>query len=193
MKEKLNIFTNLALLLLGVFCQMEMIRETLGFPVETFFYCWLTLLCVGLWYTAHGRRFNVIGILISLLTLFLVYRLEKPGILSQLTDFLGKIANLVSERFLPYRDPYSFNQTNDSYSFLFLSLGFLEAAYLAIALSSQGARIDLALLGTLPFSVFCVAVSEQPPLLSLLGMLLFWFLTAIGGSYFRKESGRFWK
>lgn len=190
MKEKLNISVNLALLLLGVLCQTEMLRETLGFPVDAFFTCWLLLVCIGLWYTAHGRRFNGIGILVSLLVLFLVYRLEKPDILSQLRDLFDRIANLVSEHFLPYRDPYPYTREEEAaYGFLFLSLGFLEAAYLAIALSSRGARTDLALLGTLPFSVFCVAVSEHPPLLPLLGMLLFWFLTAIGGSYFRKESG----
>ena len=190
MKEKLNISINLALLLLGVLCQTEMLRETLGFPVEAFFPCWLIFVCVGLWYTAHSRRFNGIGILVSLLVLFLVYRLEKPDILSQLRALFDRIANLVSERFLPYRDPYPFTrEIAAAYGFLFLSLGFLEAAYLAIALSSRGARTDLTLLGTLPFSVFCVAVSEHPPLLPLLGMLLLWFLTAIGGSYYRKESG----
>ena len=189
MKEKLNTSINLALLLLAVFCQTEMLRETLGFPVDSSFYLWLVLLCVGLWYTAHGSRFNSIGIFVSLLVLFLAYRLEKPDILSQLTDFFDRIANLVSERFLLYREPWSYRQESAGYSFLFLSLGFLEAAYLAIALSSRGARTDLALLGTLPFTVFCVAVSDHPPLYPLLGMLLFWFLTAIGGSYFRKESG----
>ena len=190
MKEKLNISVNLALLLLGVFCQTEMLRETLSFPVEAFFTCWLILVCVGLWYTVHGRRFNGIGVLVSILILFLVYRLEKPDILSQLKNFFDGIANLFSGRFLPYREPYPYTQeTSAAYGFLFLCLGFLEAAYLAIALSSRGARTDLALLGTLPFSVFCVAVSDYPPLLPLLGMLLFWFLTAIGGSFFRKESG----
>ena len=189
MKEKLNISVNLSLLLLGVFCQTEMLRKVLGFPVELSFYFFLALLCIGLWYTAHGRRFNGIGILISLLVLYLAYRLEKPDILSRLADFFDRIANLVSERFLVYRAPHPFNREASGYTFLFLSLGFLEAAYLAIALSSRGARTDLVLLGTLPFSVFCVAVSEYPPMLPLLGMLLFWFMTAVGGSYFRKESG----
>ena len=189
MKEKLNISVNLSLLLLGVFCQTEMLRKTLGFPVELSFYFFLALLCIGLWYTAHGSRFNGIGILVCLLVLYFAYRLEKPDILSRFTDFFDRIANLVSERFLVYRVPHPYSREAAGCSFLFLSLGFLEAAYLAIALSSRGARTDLVLLGTLPFSVFCVAVSEHPPLLPLLGMLLFWFLTAVGGSYFRKESG----
>ena len=189
MKEKLNVSTNLALLLLGVFCQTEMLRKTLGFPVQPHFYYCLVLLCIGLWYTAHGRRFNGIGILVSLCILFLVYRLERSDILSQLTDFFGKIGSLVSERFLLNTDSYPYSPEASGYSILFLTLAFLEAAYLSIALSSRGARTDLALLGTLPFSVFCVAVSETPPLLPLLGMLLFWFLTALGGSYYRKESG----
>ena len=189
MKEKLNISTNLSLLLLGVFCQTEMLRRTLGFSVQPHFYYCLILLCIGLWYTAHGRRLNGIGILASLLILFLVFRIGRSDILLQLTDFFGRIGNLVSERFLLNADSYPYSPEASGYSLLFLTLAFLEAAYLSIALSSRGARTDLALLGTLPFSVFCVAVSETPPLLPLLGMLLFWFLTAIGGSYFRKESG----
>ena len=161
MKEKLNISTNLALLLLGVFCQTEMLRRTLGFSVQPHFYYCLILLCIGLWYTAHGRRLNGIGILASLLILCLVFRIGRSDILPQLTDFFGRIGNLVSERFLLNADSYPYSPEASGYSLLFLTLAFLEAAYLSIALSSRGARTDLALLGTLPFSVFCVAVSDS--------------------------------
>ena len=46
MKEKLNISVNLSLLLLGVFCQTEMLRKTLGFPVELSFYFFLAHCCI---------------------------------------------------------------------------------------------------------------------------------------------------
>ena len=143
MKEKLNISTNLALLLLGVFCQTEMLRRTLGFSVQPHFYYCLILLCIGLWYTAHGRRLNGIGILASLLILFLVFRIGRSDILPQLTDFFGRIGNLVSERFLLNADSYPYSPEASGYSLLFLTLAFLEAAYLSIALSSRGARTDL--------------------------------------------------
>ena len=69
MKEKLNANINLALLILGVFCQIEMLLRTLRCPVDSIFYLWLSLICVGLWYTAHGRKYNWAGIVLSLLLL----------------------------------------------------------------------------------------------------------------------------
>ena len=189
MKKNLNAVVNLALLLLAVFCQTQLLLESLRCSVGSSFYFYLAILCLCLWYTAHGSRYNLAGILLSLALLALLCYTQKPAVFSQLTDFFDRIAGRLSEQYFHRGEPYPYRSAASGHDFLFLCFGFLECAYLTIALSSKGARTDLALLGTLPFCVFCVAVSNTPPLLPLLGMLLFWFLTAIGGSYYRRESG----
>ena len=106
----------------------------------------------------------------------------------QLNDALDRLTGAYMEQIVYPGEAYSYLNAASDHSLLFLFLLFLLSSYMGAAISSRSGRIGLSLLGSVPFFVTCLAVSVKPPVLPVFGLVLFWFLLAVGGSRYHEEA-----
>ncbi len=188
LKRHLNRGVNLALLLLFSYSLITLIILCLGCTVQPAFYLWGALLCLSTWLTTCTRNGFWAGLPASALLLFGASRYFSPDLSQQLNDLFDRLTGAYMEQILFPGDTYAYLNAAADHSLLFLFLVFLLSSYMGAAISSRSGRIGLALLGSVPFFLTCLAVTVKPPVLSLLGMMLFWFLLAAGGSHFDEDS-----
>ena len=184
MNRHLNRAVTLLLICLGIYPQLWMIIDTLELSVDPYFPLWLLALCVFTWAAAVFRPGLLLGLPLSGLTLYAAFRYYDTDLVAELFAVFDKITGVYYEHIFAPGDLYEYNFYADSSSLILLFLGFLLAAYLAAALTSQSGRVFMSCLGTVPFFAACIAVNGKPPIWVIVGMLLFWsLLLASGGSY----------
>ena len=188
MKKHLNRFVCLALLLLFSYSLLFLILSCLGCTVQPLFYLWALALCVFVWLTTCTRNGMWIGLPASALLLFAASRFFPADLGTQLSDVLDRLTGAYMEQVVYPGNSYDYLNASSDHSLLFLLLLFLLSSYMGAAISSRSGRVGLALLGSVPFFVTCLAVSVSPPVLPVFGLILFWFLLAIGGSHYSEES-----
>ena len=188
LKRHLNRGINLALLLLFSYSLISLILLCLGCTVQPAFYLWVALLCLSTWLTTCTRNGLWIGLPASALLLFGASRYFSPDLSQQLNDLFDRLTGAYMEQIVFPGEAYSYLNSASDHSLLLLFLVFLLSSYMGAAISSRSGRVGLALLGSVPFFLTCLAVTAKPPVLSVLGMMLFWFLLAAGGSHFDEDS-----
>ena len=188
MNKHLNRFVCLGLLFLFSYSLMALVLSCLGCTVQPAFYLWTALLCVSTWYTTCTRNGMWIGLPASALLLFAASRFFPSDLSLQLNDALDRLTGAYMEQVVYPGEAYAYLNGAADHSLLFLFLVFLLSSYMGAAISSRSGRVGLALLGSVPFFVTCLAVCVSPPVLPVFGMVLFWFLLAVGGSHYDEES-----
>lgn len=188
MNKHLNRAVNLALLLLFSFSLITLVVRCLGCTVQPAFYLWVGLLCISTWFTTCTRNGMWIGLPLSALLLFGASRFFPSDLSQQLNDVFDRLTGAYMEQILFPGEKYSYLNAASEHSLLLLFLTFLLSSYMGAAISSRSGRVGLSLLGSVPFFITCLAVTVRPPVFSVLGMLLFWFLLSAGGSHFDEES-----
>ena len=191
MKKHLNRAVNLALLMLFSFSLMTLVVRCLGCTVQPAFYLWVALLCISTWLTTCTRNGMWVGLPLSALLLFGASRFFPSDLSQQLNDVFDRLTGAYMEQILFPGEKYNYLNAASEHSLLLLFLTFLLASYMGAAISSRSGRVGLSLLGSVPFFITCLAVTVRPPVLSVLGMLLFWFLLSAGGSHFDEESNAY--
>lgn len=188
MKKHLNRLVLLGLLILFSFSIISLILSCLGCSVQPTFYLWAAALCVCVWVTTCTRNGMWIGLPLSALLLFAAYRFYPSDLNMQLNDALDRLTGAYMEQIVYRGEAYPYLNAASDHSLLFLFLLFLLSSYMGASLSSRSGRIGLALLGSAPFFITCLAVSVAPPVLPVFGLILFWFLLAVGGAHYHEDS-----
>lgn len=188
MKKHLNRLTCLFLLLLFGYSLLALIISCLGLSVQPSFYLWVALLCVSTWYTTCTRNGLFIGLPASALLLFAASRFFSADLVPQLNDAIDRLTGAYVEQVVSPGAAYTYLNGASDHSLLLLFLVFLLSSYMGASVSSRSSRIGLALLGSVPFCITCLAVSIRPPILPVFGLILFWFLLAVSGSHYDEEA-----
>ncbi len=183
-----NRLVTLALMLLGTFSLIYLILDTLGCRVASYYPYGLLLLCLIVWLIAYAKKGIWIGLPLIGILIYILYRFHAEDLKNQFINFCDRITGVFAENILYSGQSYPYINSASDHSILFLILGGLIAGYSIMSLTSQGARINLALMGSVPFFVLCIIMNERPPVPTIIGMLLYWFLTAAGGYVYREDS-----
>ena len=191
MKKHYNRAVCLALLLLFSYSLLTLLISCLGCTVQRSFYLWTALLCVSTWYTTCTRHGMWIGLPLSAVLLFAASRYFPSDLSLQLNDVIDRLTGAYMEQIIYPGEAYSYLNGSADHSLLLLFLAFLLSSYMGAAISSRSGRIGLALLGSVPFFITCLAVSTAPSVLPVIGMVLFWFLLAIGGSHYDEDTNSY--
>ena len=191
MKRHLNRSVTLALLLLFSFSLLTLIIQCLHCQVQSAFYLWMAFLCISTWLTTCTKNGVWVGLPSSALLLFAASRYFSSNLSEQLHDVFDRLTGAYMEQIVFPGEAYPYLNAASDHSLLFLFLVFLLASYMGAAISSRSGRVGLALLGSVPFFVTCLAITVKPPVLSVFGMLLFWFLLAVGGSHYDEDSSSY--
>ena len=191
MNKVLNRGVCLLLLFLYSFSLLALIIQSIGCSVQPAFYLWTALLCISTWYTTCTRSGMLIGLPVSALILFAASRVFPSDLSLQLSDVLDRLTGAYMEQIVYPGEAYAYLNGTADHSLLLLLFIFLLASYMGAAVSSRSGRVGLALLGSVPFFVTCLAVSSFPPVLPVFGMLLFWFLLAVGGAHYDEETASY--
>lgn len=191
MKRKLNRLVNLGLLVLGILSQLTLLLDTVRCEVSEWFPLWVGLLCLFIWFVVHARHGFLIGLPIFGILAACTARYLLPDLKLQFQNFCDRVTGVFYETVLYRGRTYPFLNAVQDHTILFLIVAFLLACYVAMALSSQGARTSLVLIETLPLFAICIMVNETPPAPAVAGVVLFLFLTAVGGSFYWEGSGSF--
>ena len=187
MNRHLNRISVLILICLGIYSQLWIIIDTLNLQVDRYFPYWLLALCVFAWISTVYRQGLLLGLPLFGLTLYGAYRFYDSDLVDELFAVFDKITGIYYEHIFAPGDIYEYTFYADSSSLILLFLGFLLAAYLAAALTSQSGRIFMSCLGTVPLFVVCIAVNGRPPIPAVLCALLFWALLFSGGGVYNTD------
>ena len=190
-KRKYNRLINLGLLLLGILSQMTLLLDTIRCEVSAQFPIWVVLACLFIWFAVHARHGLLFGLPVFAVLAAGTARYLLPDLKLQFQDFCDRVTGVFYETVLYRGRTYPYLNAVQEHTILFLVIAFLMACYIAMALSSQGARTSLVLIGTLPLFAICIMVNETPPPQAVAGVVLFLFLTAVGGSFYWEGSGSF--
>ena len=191
MRRNLNRLVNLGLLLLGTFSQLTLFLNTVGCRVSAQFPLWVILLCLLAWFVVHAKYGVLIGLPVFGLMAAGTVRYLLPDLKIQFQDLCDRVTGVFYETVLYRGRSYPYLNAVQDHTILFLIIAFLVAGYIAMALSSRGARTSLVLIGTLPLFAICIMVNETPSALAVAGVVLFLFLTAVGGNFYWDGSGSF--
>ena len=191
MRKTLNRLVILALLLLFTFSQLFLIRDTIGCSVDALFPLWVIAICLGNWLTTCAKRGLWFGLPLTALLLFAAYRYYQADLMLQVNDLFDKITGVYMERVAYPGDTYAYLNAASDHSLLFIFLAFLFSSYMSSAITAHSARLLLAMLGGLPFTLACIAVNLHPPIWTVVGLLLFFFLLAASGDHYAEESNAF--
>ncbi|MCR5090276.1 MAG: hypothetical protein K6C08_12295 [Oscillospiraceae bacterium] len=183
---------NLFLLLLGMESLCALVTESFHLitPVQT--YLWLALLCFLLWIASHFRYGILVGLPLSALTLYLLYREYSKDLLAEFQDLMGHISSAYYGNYSTSGTLYSFEASGDSHMTALLFLMFLLAAFTAISLSAGSFRIMLAELASIPVAAACIAINGAPSIYPILGLLLYWIGLIVSGDVFHPDDAA-WK
>lgn len=191
MRQTLNRLVILALLLLFTFSQLFLVLDTVGCSVDMLFPLWVIAVCIGNWLTTCAKRGLWIGLPLVALLLFAAYRYYQTDLMLQVNDLFDKITGVYMERVAYPGDTYGYLNAATDHSLLFVFLAFLFSSYMSSAITAHSARLLLAMLGGLPFTLACIAVNFHPPVWTILGLCLFFFLLAASGDHYAEESNAF--
>ena len=191
MKKALNSGITIALLLTGTISILYLTTATFRCSVSALFPLWVVLICLTLWLIGNLPKGIWIGIPLIGVLVFALVRYRAAEIKSQFLDLSDKITEVFTENILHRPQSYSVSTGVQDHTLMFLMLAFLFAAWFLLALTSHGARLHMILIGSLPLFAFCIFLNEDPPVPAVLGMLLFWLLTAAGGDNYRESSNGF--
>ena len=184
MNPRLNRLVSLLLLTLGMDCLFVLLRDSFSLIVPDEARIWLLGFCVLLWFSTSVRFGFLVGIPLSILSIWYLYRNYTADLFAEFQDILDHI---VSTYYSHYGNSAvsSYAGYADSHMVGLLILVFLIAAFVSIALTAGSFRIGLSELATIPFFLFCIAVNGNPPVAATLGMFLFWAGLQIGGESYR--------
>lgn len=191
LKKHFNRAVCLALLLLYSFSQLSLIILSIDCHVQPAFYLWLVLICLSTWLTTVTGKGMWIGLPLSAVLLFAATRFFPTDLSNQLNDVIDRLTGAYLEHIVFPGEAYPYLNAAQDHSLLFLFLTFLLSSYLGAAITSRSGRIGLSLLGSVPFFTACLAVTTTPPLLPVFGMVLFWFLLAVGGGHYDENSSSY--
>ncbi len=191
MTRRFNQLTILALLLLFTFCELYLIRESIGCTVGALLPVWIVLICLSTWFTTCSPRGLWIGLPLSALLLFGAYKFYHGALFVQVSDLFDRITGVYMEQIAYPGERYQFENIAADHSLLFVFLAFLFSSYMGSAITSRAGRLALALVGGLPFTFACLAVNRHPSILAVVGLVLFFFLLAAGSSHYGEESNSF--
>ena len=192
MSKHVNRALVFALLVLYTFSQLYLVSQTLDFSLSPAFPFWVMLLCITSWLTASIPYGLLVGLPASVLVLLFASRRFPSDLSLQLNDVLDRITGVYVEHVLSPGEGYPYVQNVPDHNLLLILFAFLLASYMAACLTSRSSRIGLALLGALPFSLGCLIVNERPPVLCVLGLILFLTLLAVSGPQYQ-ESSHSWR
>lgn len=188
MKRILNRGVCLLMLALYSYSLLSLLIRSINCSVQPAFYLWTALLCISTWYTTCTRSGLLIGLPSSALLLFGASRFFPSDLSLQLNDVLDRLTGAYMEQVVYPGETYAYLNGSSDHSLLLLLFIFLLASYMGAAISSRSGRVGLALLGSVPFFIICLTVCPSLPVLPAFGMLLFWFLLAVGGSHYDEDS-----
>ena len=189
MKKTLNLAANLLLLLLGTESIGALIADTFSIAVPDETWLWLALLCVLLWIATFFRRGILIGMPLCALVLWFLYRNDSEDLLLEFQDLLEHVNASYLGYFGGNGSPYPYTDLASGHMTALLFILFLIAAFLAASLASGSFRISLSYLLTVPLFAVCIAVNGKPPVLPVVGVLLFWCGIHLSGDSFRTGDG----
>ena len=187
-----NRFTALFLLLLASFSLLHLFVGCFHLLVPEIGYLYLALLCVFLWISACLPHGILIGMPLSAVLLYYIYRTCSTDLSLELFDVLDRISETYYYHFYLTNSVQAFSNSVASHLVIILFLMFVVAALIASSLTAVTWRIPLCLLSTVPLFAFCIAVEGSPSPVSSLALILFWLLLFLTGDGFLKEgkSGR---
>ncbi len=188
MKKALNLAANLLLLLLGAESIGILIAGTFSVTVPSETWLWLALLCVLLWVASSFRRGILIGMPLCAAVLWFLYRNDEEDLLIEFHDLMEHVNAAYFVHF-GGGSAYLYTDQAAGHMTALLFLLFLIAAFLSVSLVSGSFRISLTHLATIPLFAVCIAVNGKPPVLPVLGVLLFWCGVHLGGDSFRTDDG----
>ena len=183
-----NRIFNLLLMILGTLSLISLEIETFHCTVTDYFLLWAALVCVFVWALTHLSRGMLFGIPCFGLSLFYILRFRFAELRLSFEDLIDKITGVFWEQVLHRGMYYAFADLTEDHTLIFIILTLLFALWLALSLTSHGTRLQLTLIGGLPFFALCVLLDETPGIPAVVGMLLFWLLTASGGSDYQEDS-----
>ena len=187
MRKQMNRIVNLALMILAVLSLMLLQVETFRCRVPDSFVWKAVALCVVTWAVTHCPKGTLAGLPLLAAGIFYIVRYRLLELKLSFEDLADRVTGVFLEQIHPGRT-YPFAEPAPDHSLLFLILALLFALWLALALTSRGARLHLSLIGGLPFFAVCILLNEDPPVLPAVGMLLFWLLVAAGGSDYQESA-----
>ena len=182
---------NLGLLLLGTLSQLYLLIDTTGCKVSPQFPLWAALLCLVIWLSVQEKHGVLIGLAVFGVLGFVTVRSLLPDLKLEFQDFCDCVTGVFYETVLYRGRSYPYLKAAQDHTILFLVFTALIAGYAAMALFSKGARISLVLIGSLPLFAICVLVNETPFVPAVAGLVLYLFLTAVGGSFYWENSGSY--
>ena len=188
MKKALNLTANLLLLLLGAESIGILIAGTFSVSVPSRTWFWLALLCVLLWAASSFRRGILIGMPLCAAVLWYLYRSDEEDLLIEFHDLMEHV-NAAYFGHFGGGSAYLYTDQAAGHMTALLFILFLIAAFLSVSLVSGSFRISLTHLATIPLFAVCIAVNGKPPVLPVLGVLLFWCGVHLSGDAFRTDDG----
>lgn len=185
MNKWLNRTANLFLLVLCMLSLLGLIQGSFPLTIESGACAWLVLLCVLVWAAVFFRRAFFPGLLAAGVVLWVLIRRHADKLRPQLLDIVQAVRLSWLNSFINEGGGAVFRPVAEDHTLALLLILFVAAAYLAIVLSGGSYRVNLSLLLTLPAAALCLAVNRDPPVLPLLGLVLFWAELLISGDAYR--------
>lgn len=185
----LNKTGNLLLLLIGMESLCLLCCDTFRLSFSMQAGIWLALSCFLLWVCANFRRGFLIAVPICALALYLLFRNSSSTVLESFQNLATQVADTYYHHFSGINPDNTDTAANPNITGALLSLLFLLAVFVSFALSSASFRISLSRIATLPLFIACIIVNGSPPVLPVLGLLVFWVGLQIGGDSFRENDG----
>lgn len=190
MRKHLNRFSDLLLLLLCTYSIVSMILSSFNCTVDSLFPLYILVLCLALWFGSSFRRGMLIGLPVSLLTVYIAYRSYADDILFESADLLDKLTGAYYEHIYAPGSSYPFLNQSPAQDFTLILLIFLILIYLAPAITSTTWRIPFSLIGAVPIFAACIAVNGFPPKAAVICFVLFCLLLFAGGNNGEDSSNR---
>ena len=184
----LNKAGNLLLLLMGMESLCLLICDTFGLSFSIQSGLSLALMCIFLWLTTCFKRGFLFGLPLLFVVLYLTYHEGYGAFQSTIQTFAERIVN----RYLVHfggTAAASDGETAVDVSSALLSILYLLSSFVAFSLTLGSFRVSLSRLSILPFFIACILVNGTPPVLPILGILLFCLGVQLGGDSFRLTDG----
>ena len=183
----LNRTGNLLLLLVGMESLFLLFCDSFKLSFSFQACLWLAVLCLLLWIAVSFRYGPVFALPLCALVLFFLFRQNDLSLIEAVQALADHVVGTYYEHFGGSHSAYT-EEPGKEASALLLML-FLLSAFVSLALTSSSFRISLSRLATLPFFIACIIVNGTPPVLPIIGMLLFWLGLQLSGDSFRENDG----
>ncbi len=189
MNKALNLLSHLVLLLLGVLSIGALMVETFSVSVPRETWLWIVLLCTLLWLASVFRRGILVGMPLSALVLWYLYKADEEDLLLELNDLLEHVNASYFGHFSSSGSVYLYTDQAQAHMTAVILVLFLIAAFFTVALASGSFRVSLVHLVVIPLFALCLVVNGKPPVLPVLGIILFCCGVYLTGDVFRTTDG----